>query len=166
MQIGNSSVNAFPLLLLAGSSETHLVSKGAFQELDAIALLAPHTKLAIRPPGLESVPTAIQTAYRSSWYGRAGTGFVDLPADLIQGVVEDIDEIQSVEVVASPPKGGADDEKLKEIARLLKGATAPLVVIGKGAAYAKAEGVIRTLIDEYVLSCSMSTLLWESTTDA
>ena len=43
--IGNASANAFPLLLLAGSSETQLVTKGAFQELDAIALLAPHVNL-------------------------------------------------------------------------------------------------------------------------
>jgi 2-hydroxyacyl-CoA lyase 1 len=28
--VGNSFVNAFPLLLIAGSSETHLVTKGAF----------------------------------------------------------------------------------------------------------------------------------------
>ena len=52
--IGNSSINAFPMLLLAGSCETHLVTKGAFQELDAISLLAPHTKIAIRP-NLDSI---------------------------------------------------------------------------------------------------------------
>ncbi|KAI9825260.1 MAG: hypothetical protein M1832_001294 [Thelocarpon impressellum] len=145
--IGNSSANAFPLLLLAGSSERHLVSKGAFQELDAIALLAPHTKLSIRPPGLESVPESIQTAYRSSLYGRPGTSFVDLPADLIQGSVEDGQDVEAVEEVAFAPTGGADLEKLVKVARLLKAAKAPLVVVGKGAAYARAEGVLRELIN-------------------
>ncbi|TKA77355.1 hypothetical protein B0A49_02456 [Cryomyces minteri] len=82
--VGNSSANAFPMLLLAGSSESHLVSKGGFQELDAISLLTSHTKLAIRPPSLDLIPDVIQSAYRSSFYGRPGTGFVDLPADLIQ----------------------------------------------------------------------------------
>jgi 2-hydroxyacyl-CoA lyase 1 len=47
--IGNSSANAFPLLLLAGSSESQLVTKGAFQELDAISLLTPHVKIVSCP---------------------------------------------------------------------------------------------------------------------
>ena len=132
---------------MAGSSETHLVSRGAFQELDAISLLTPHTKLAIRPPSLESIPAIMQNAYRRSWYGRPGTSFVDLPADLIQGIVEDNEEIQSTTIVSDPPKGAADDTKLFKIVHLLKGAKAPLIVIGKGAAYAKAEGPIRALID-------------------
>src|SRR5271168_2222199 len=72
--IGNSSANAFPMLLLAGSSETHLVSKGGFQELDAISLLSPHVKIAIRT-SIDSIPHSITHAYRTSWYGRGGTGF-------------------------------------------------------------------------------------------
>ena len=34
------------------------------------------------------------------------------------------------------------------IAKLLKSAKAPLVIVGKGAAYARAEGVIRRLINK------------------
>lgn len=135
------------MLILAGSSETHLVSRGAFQELDAISLLVPHTKLAIRPTSLESIPDAIEHAYRSSWYGKPGTGFVDLPADLIQGSVEDFGDIQDVATLSENPRGGADDARILEIATAIKAAKAPLVVIGKGAAYAKAEQAIRELID-------------------
>ncbi|KAI9848956.1 MAG: hypothetical protein M1837_005845 [Sclerophora amabilis] len=145
--IGNSSVNAFPLLLLAGSSETHLVSKGAFQELDAISLLRPHTKLAIRPPSLDSIPKTVESAYRSSWYGRAGTGFVDFPADIIQGEISSQSDVVFAESVAHPPRGGAGDEKISQVAQLLKAAKAPLLVIGKGAAYARAEEDLRTFID-------------------
>ena len=140
--IGNSSANAFPLLLLAGSSETHLVTKGAFQEMDAISLLTPHTKIAIRS-NLDSIPQSLTTAYRTAWYGRGGTGFVDLPADVIQGEGE---ESRAV-VVPAPPRAGADPDKIRFIARLIKYAKAPLVIVGKGAAYSQAERVIRRLID-------------------
>lgn len=146
--IGNSSVNAFPLLVLAGSSESHLVSRGAFQELDAIALLSPHTKLAIRPPSLESIPQIIQNAYRTSWYGRPGPGFVDLPADLIQETVENASDVQEIAVVLECPNGGGDKNRVLEIAHSIKTAKAPLVVIGKGAAYAQAELQIRELIEK------------------
>ena len=124
-----------------------MVSRGAFQELDAVSLLTPHTKLAIRPPSLESIPEIVSGAYRNSWYGRPGTGFVDLPADLIQGKVEDAGEIQSTVVVPHPPRGGVDVEKLPKIVSTLKTAKAPLIVVGKGAAYAQAEAAIRQLVD-------------------
>lgn len=147
-QIGNANINVFPLLLLAGSSETNLVSRGVFQELDAISLLTPHTKLALRPPSLESIPDIIQNTYRTSWYGRPGTGFVDLPADLIKGVAEDAEDVAEVAPVPDAPRGGVEEARLFKITQLIKSAKAPLVVIGKGAAYARAEGVIRFLIDK------------------
>lgn len=141
--IGNSSANAFPLLILAGSSESHLTTKGAFQELDAISLLMPHTKLAIRAT-LDTIPQSITNAYRTAWYGRAGTGFVDLPAD----VIEDEGEELSTSVVPRPPITAADPARIVRISRLLKSAKAPLVIVGKGAAYAQAEDKIRKLIDD------------------
>ena len=136
------------MLLLAGSNETHLTSKGAFQELDAVSLLTPSTKLSLRPLALESVPKDIRNAYRASFYGRPGTAFVDLPADIIKGVAEDDDDIPVASLVPLPPKIAAEDSRIKEIARLLKGAKAPLVVVGKGAAYAQAESTIRNFIQK------------------
>lgn len=145
-QIGNSNANRFPMLLLAGSSESHITTKGGFQELDAISLLTPHTKLAIRPPDLESIPQSVSTAYRSAFYGVAGTGFVDLPADLIQG--ESTEDTQRLRPLPAPPVSSADAAKLFKIAQLLKSAKAPLIVVGKGAAYAQAEGVLRELVNK------------------
>ena len=141
--IGNSFANAFPTLFLGGSSETHLVTKGAFQEMDAIALLTPHVKIAVRT-GLDSIPQSITNAYKTSWYGRGGPTFIDLPADVIQGKGEET----TAYVVPAPPRSGADPAKINVIANLLKSANAPLVIVGKGAAYAQAENTIRRLIHQ------------------
>ena len=141
--IGNSSVNAFPMLLLAGSCETQLVTRGAFQELDAVSLLTPHTKTSIRAT-TGSITYSLAQAYRVSCYGRAGTGFVDLPADVIRGQGEE----QLTSPVPDPPRAGADSEQMTRIAELFKTASAPLIVVGKGAAYARAETAIRALVDQ------------------
>ncbi len=141
--VGNSTANNFPMLLLAGSCETHLVGQGAFQELDAIALLSPHVKIASRP-NLDGISRSIADAYRTSFYGRGGTGFVDLPADVIQGSAEP----QSANTVPMPPRAAADQREIAHVAHMIRNAQAPLVVIGKGAAYAKAEESIRQLIDQ------------------
>ncbi|MCJ1294412.1 hypothetical protein MMC34_005970 [Xylographa carneopallida] len=144
--IGNSSVNAFPMLILAGSCENRLVTKGAFQELDAVALLAPHTKIAVRARS-DTIPQSIAQAYRTAWYGRAGTGFVDLPADVIQGHVNSFSRV----TVPPPPLPGSDSGQILLIAKVIQSAESPLVIVGKGAAYAKAEAAIRRLIDRVVI---------------
>lgn len=145
IQIGNSDINAFPFLLLAGSSETHLTHRGAFQELDAISFLTPYTKLALRPPSLDIIPEAMQNAYRTAWYGRPGPSFIDLPADIIQGTLSSSSDLQ-ISPLPPPPKPSADEPTLFKAAQLLKSARAPLIIIGKGAAYARASDAIATLI--------------------
>jgi 2-hydroxyacyl-CoA lyase 1 len=61
--------------------------------------------------------------------------------------VESVEDIEETPKVADPPKGGADEARLLEIVALIKSAKSPLVLIGKGAAYAQAEGLIRHLIN-------------------
>lgn len=138
-----------------------MVGKGAFQELDAVSLLAPHTKLAIRPaipatsdavaPG---IVTAIRDAYRAAWYGCPGPAFVDLPADVIQGETPDFELVDAAHgggnniaaPIPPPPRPAGDPAVIAQVAELLRSARAPLVVIGKGAAYGRAETAVRVLI--------------------
>ncbi|GKZ25638.1 hypothetical protein AbraIFM66951_007096 [Aspergillus brasiliensis] len=148
--IGNSSANNFPLLVLAGSAETTGVTKGAFQELDAISLLTPHTKFAVRASSLDFIPGAVKNAYRTCWYGRPGPTFVDLPADIIQGKSSPGYRLPQPEtlLVPSPPKTSGDPALILKAAQLLRTARSPLLVIGKGAAYARAELGINQLVDQ------------------
>ena len=141
--IGNAAANAWPMMLLAGSNETHSTGKGAFQELDAVSLLTSQTKMATRA-GLDAISMSIREAYRSAFYGRAGPSFVDLPADVIQGGGGEI----KTEAVPSPPHIGPDPEKVVLIAKSIQSAKAPLIVIGKGAAFAQAEVNIRKLVEQ------------------
>ncbi|KAL4802988.1 thiamine pyrophosphate enzyme, N-terminal TPP binding domain-containing protein [Aspergillus unguis] len=148
--IGNSSANNLPLLLLAGSAEITAVTKGAFQELDAVSLLTPHTKFATRASSLDFIPGSIKNAYRTCWYGRPGPTFVDLPADIIQGKLSSGFTPPQPEnlLVSTPPKASGDHLLIFKATNLLKSARSPLLVIGKGAAYARAESGIRKLVDQ------------------
>jgi hypothetical protein len=40
----HAEANAWPLMLMAGSSESYQQNMGAFQELDQVGLLKPHVK--------------------------------------------------------------------------------------------------------------------------
>ena len=101
-----------PYYFWEGSSETYLVAKGAFQELDSISLLTSHTKISVCPTDTQSTSQIIPNAYRSSWYGRPGTGSVDLPANLIMDIAEPLDDIEQGGVIHPPPASSADEARL------------------------------------------------------
>lgn len=141
--------------MLGGSSESTSVTKGGFQELDAIALLTPHTKSAIRPSSKHptAIVAAIRTAYRIAWYGRPGPTFVDLPTDLIMEPSPKDREVDRPFIsVSQPPKPAAPSDLITSAARLIRSCSAPLVIVGKGAAYARAESTIRSLISTHHLA--------------
>ncbi|KAF7594960.1 hypothetical protein BBP40_007768 [Aspergillus hancockii] len=148
--IGNASANNFPLLVLAGSAETTGVTKGAFQEMDAVSFLTPHTKFAVRPSSVDFISGAVKNAYRTCWYGRPGPTFVDLPADVIQGKSAPGFRLPQPEItlVPAPPKASGDPALILKATKLLKTARSPLLIVGKGAAYARAESGIGRLVEQ------------------
>lgn len=141
-------MNAFPLLVLAGSTERRLIGKGAFQEMDALTLLSPLCKAAIRPSGAGSIGQAIRTAYQAACHGRPGSAFADLPADLIQGRSSYSAGLLEADVLLPRPPPAIDYAKLVKITEVIKSAKSPLIVIGKGAAYADAANEIRALVNK------------------
>lgn len=125
--------------------ETHNAGKAAFQDVDSISLLTPHSKLAVRPPSASVIPKFIKDAYRAAYFGRPGPAFVDLPADLILGKY-DIGR-QKLLPLNEAPISMPPAKKLQDVANAIKNAKAPLIVLGKGAAYGRAEGCIRALVE-------------------
>ncbi len=118
---------------------------GAFQELDALPMISPMAKLALRPPYARMIPDFVRDAYRVAMFGRPGPTYIDLPADLILGHFDV--ERKKLPPITEAPKSTAPENKIQDIVGAIKSAKAPLVVLGKGAAYSRAEKQIRTLIE-------------------
>lgn len=143
--VENARANRFPLLLLAGSSETLLRGKGAFQQLDQISLLRNvGAKFAEQPPNLEQLPTLVEQAYRVAYFGIPGVTYIDLPADLIQGQ-QDGKRIPVLRAPGRAPRSAGDPSKISEVAESLRHASWPLLIVGKGCAFARAERAVRDL---------------------
>ncbi|KAH5299886.1 hypothetical protein HBI50_211650 [Parastagonospora nodorum] len=64
----------------------------------------------------------------------------------------DLDLICKTPKLVDPPKGGCEEARIDRVVALIKIARAPLVLIGKGAAYAKAEEPIGTFINQTQLT--------------
>ncbi|KAJ9108836.1 hypothetical protein QFC21_000156 [Naganishia friedmannii] len=141
----HAQTNAWPLLVLAGSSESFQQGMGAFQELDQVAFLKPHVKFAARPPTLHQLPYTIEKALRTAFYGKPGATYVDLPADYIQGSVQ-TDQLIKLPPIQAPPRTPAGDIEITRAVSLLLSAKRPLLVIGKGAQYARAEESVHSFL--------------------
>lgn len=118
--------------------------------MDSVAILTPHTRIALKLSSVDVLPSMIAHAYRTSFYGRPGPAFIDLPADIINDSLsfKELQDVPGTVEAASPPRSAAEEGKLAKIVAFIKNANAPLVVIGKGAAYARAEHSIRAFIDK------------------
>ncbi|CAG8569232.1 12433_t:CDS:2 [Funneliformis mosseae] len=143
----NAQVNCWPLLLIGGSIDTYQEGMGAFQELDQVTLCRANSKYSTRPPSISQIPNVLDKAIRISIYGRPGPVYVDLPANYIQGSIN-LDSITLPERAPDPPKSLADPIQINNAIGLIVNAKRPLVIIGKGAAYSRAEIEIKEFIEK------------------
>ena len=83
---------------------------------------------------------------RTSIYGRPGPVYLDMPDDIIQEAVEE-DDIYEAAAVADPPRMQAMGEDIEAALDALESAERPLVIVGKGMAWSRAEDEVRAFIE-------------------
>lgn len=144
--MANAQVNCWPLLVIAGASFQDHEGIGAFQEYAQVEASRPYCKYAARPPSISLIPLHVEKAVRLATYGRPGVSYLDFPGNLLLGTTTS--SIPEQYAHPSPPLIYPDHDALNSAVSLLKNAKRPLVIVGKGSAYARAENPIRRLIDE------------------
>src|SRR4029079_4291273 len=99
--------------------------------------------------GIESVhaiPYYVEMATRQAIYGRPGATYLDMPDDIIRGKCE-LDKVVEVERVGEPPRMVAPTDNVEAALNLLEKAERPLVILGKGMAWSRAEDEVRAFIE-------------------
>jgi 2-hydroxyacyl-CoA lyase 1 len=144
--LSNAWANCWPMILLGGANDTYQDGQGAFQEAPQIEAARPFVKYAARPDCLERVPFYIEQAVRTSIYGRPGAVYLDLPNDIISRRIEEA-AVDFKPRCPEPPRSLAEPDSITKALALLRSAERPLVIVGKGAAYARAESHVRELIE-------------------
>ncbi|CAD5122752.1 DgyrCDS11161 [Dimorphilus gyrociliatus] len=144
--MANANENAWPLIVIGGSSEAHQEGMGGFQEYPQTSICKEFAKFSARPPSVEKIPFFVEKAVRYSIYGRPGSVYLDFPGDMLK---ENISSsiIQYPERVPDPPRPLAPLSSIDATLELLRNAQRPLVIVGKGAAYCRAEHEVRQLIN-------------------
>ncbi|XP_054847209.1 2-hydroxyacyl-CoA lyase 1 [Eublepharis macularius] len=145
--MANANVNCWPLVVIGGSSDRNQETMGAFQEFPQVEACRLYSKFSARPSSLEAIPAVIEKAVRSSIYGRPGACYIDIPGDFVNLQVNK-SSVRYVGCCPAPPISMAEESAVSEAASFITRSRKPLLIIGKGAAYARAENSIRKLVDQ------------------
>mgnify|MGYP000898460960 FL=1 len=148
--LAHATVNCFPMILVSGSSEREIVDlqQGDYEEMDQLAIAKPVAKAAYRVLHAEDIGVGIARAIRAAVSGRPGGVYLDLPAKLFaQALPAAAGRGSLIQVVDPAPRQIPSAEAVKRALDLLKGAKKPLILLGKGAAYAQADADIRALVE-------------------
>ncbi len=149
--LSNATTNCFPMILISGSSEREIVDlqQGDYEEMDQLAIAKPLCKAAFRVLHAADIGIGVARAIRAAVSGRPGGVYLDLPAKLFAQVIDAAaGEKSLVKVIDAAPAQIPAPAAVKRALDVLKGAKRPLIILGKGAAYAQADDTIRTFIEK------------------
>ena len=148
--LANATTNCFPMILISGSSEREIVDlqQGDYEEMDQLAIAKPLCKAAYRVLHAEDIGVGIARAIRAAVSGRPGGVYLDLPGRLFpQAMDAEAGRKTLIKVVDPAPRQIPAPDAVQRALALLKGAKRPLIILGKGAAYAQADADIRALVE-------------------
>src|SRR5438045_5568378 len=147
--LAHATTNCFPMILISGSSEREIVDlqQGDYEEMDQLAVAKPLCKAAFRVLHAADIGVGLARAIRAAVSGRPGGVYLDLPAKLFpQSIDAEVGRGSLIRVVDPAPRQLPAQDAVQRAVELLKGAKKPLIVLGKGAAYAQADAQTQALV--------------------
>ena len=149
--LANATTNCFPMILISGSSEREIVDlqQGDYEEMDQLAIAKPLCKAAFRVLNAEDIGIGVARAIRAACSGRPGGVYLDLPAKLLgQTMQAEAGRNSLVKVVDPAPRQLPSNDAIERAIKVLESAKRPLIILGKGASYARADDDIRKLVEK------------------
>ncbi|MCL4319131.1 MAG: oxalyl-CoA decarboxylase [Firmicutes bacterium] len=149
--LANATTNCFPMILISGSSDRAIIDlqQGDYEELDQLNAAKPFAKAAFRVNRPQDIGIGLARAIHAAVSGRPGGVYLDITAETL-GSVLDIETAQKslVRPVDPAPRQIPAPESVQRAVDLLVHAERPLIILGKGAAYAQADHEIQALVEQ------------------
>ena len=144
--LANAQQNCWPMILIGGASATYQNGMGAFQEERQVQIASPFCKFAHAVEHMHRIPFYVEMAVRYSIYGRPGATYLDMPDDIILGEVEEENVVAGCHRRGTAAHAGAGRD-IDRALNVLESAERPLVIVGKGMAWSRAEDEVRAFIE-------------------
>ncbi|WP_350295795.1 thiamine pyrophosphate-binding protein [Limnohabitans sp. Rim8] len=144
----NALVDCAPVIAIGGASPIGQSGKGAFQDIDQLAVMKPATKWAERVTDPLRIPEMIAAAYLQAMSGKRGPAYLDLPGDVLY---RDVDEAAvfwpglAATALAAP---AATQDSVERMMELLAQARRPVIVSGSGVIWSGASAPMRAFVEQ------------------
>ncbi|MDA1237818.1 MAG: oxalyl-CoA decarboxylase, partial [Proteobacteria bacterium] len=148
--LAHASTNCWPMILISGSSEREVVDlmQGDYEEMDQLAIAKPLCKAAYRILNIKDIGIGVARAIRAAVSGRPGGVYLDIPGNLLGQVMDEIEGAKSlVKVIDPAPFQRPGIEAISRALSVIRSAKKPLIILGKGAAYAQADELVRNFVE-------------------
>ncbi len=148
--LAHSTTNCWPMILISGSSEREVVDlmQGDYEEMDQLAIAKPLCKAAYRILHAQDIGIGMARAIRSAVSGRPGGVYLDIPAALLGQVLDQAEGRKSlVKVIDAAPAQAPAPNAISRAIDVIKQAKKPLIILGKGAAYAQQDELVRQFVE-------------------
>ena len=148
----NATVNCYPMIQISGASDPQMVDMdmGTYEQLDQLNAARPYVKAAFRCSHAKDIPAAVARAYRAAVSGRPGGVYIDMTTPALGEVM---DAAEAEKLYFSPvdvySKVAPNADAVTRAAQTIASAKKPAILLGKGAAQAQAEDLIKQLSDTY-----------------
>ncbi|XP_008229283.1 PREDICTED: 2-hydroxyacyl-CoA lyase [Prunus mume] len=149
--LSNAMTNAWPTVMISGSCDQKDFGRGDFQELDQIAAVKPFSKFSVKAKSIKEIPDCVFQALAKAGSGRPGGCYLDFPSDVLHQTISESDAESLVAAAErfreSEKVVNVPSSQIEEAVSLLRHAERPLIVFGKGAAFARAEDELGKLVE-------------------
>lgn len=131
-----------PVIAIGANVSRKMRLKQTHQSLDNASVMKPVSKSSVEVLVPDSIPEAIETAFRVSTMGKGGAAFISIPQDVL---LEET-ALKANEPVADIELGAASILRMQEAAALFNQAKSPILLLGMQASQPKNAKAILDLL--------------------
>lgn len=149
--LAEATVNGFPMIQISGSSDRNIIDlqQGDYEGLDQMNIAKPFCKAAYRINRPQDVAVGLARAIRTAVSGRPGGVYLDITTEMLATTMDAADAQASLFTPVDPaPTLSPSSTAVNRALKLLSSAKKPLVILGKGAAYAQVDKSIKEFIEK------------------
>ena len=144
--IADANMDSVPMVAITGQVSSSFIGTDAFQEADIRGITMPITKHSFLVTKADDIPRAVAEAFYLASSGRPGPVLVDVAKDALQAMTT-FDWPTSIDLPGYHPVTRPHAKQVREAARMIVDAKAPVLYIGGGVIRAGASESLRKLAE-------------------
>jgi len=144
--IADAAMDSVPIVAITGQVPSAAIGTDAFQEADIRGITMPITKHNFLVTNADEIPRAIAEAFHLASSGRPGPVLVDIAKDALQAMTSYRWPV-TIDLPGYHPVTKPHAKQIREAARMIVDAKAPVLYVGGGMIRANASGPLRQLAD-------------------